>query len=47
MESSGRSIDLRFGNSGPYAEEEVENRIFRLQDFEDIRAKIDSRIQEA
>ena len=47
MEPSGRSIDLRFGNTGPYIGEEVENRIFRLQDLEDIRAKLDSRIQEA
>ena len=47
MESSASSIDLRFGNSGPYIGEEVENRVFRLQDLEDIRAKLDSRIQEA
>ena len=47
MESSGRSIDFRFANTGPSSGEEVENRIFLLQDLEDIRARVDSRIQEA
>ena len=46
MESSSHSRSINLSFAAPQSDE-PEDRLFRLQDLEEIRARIDARIQEA